>query len=166
MNDIRLLVLDVDGVLTDGKLYYGPSGEVAKSFHVQDGYGLRKLMHAGIQVAIISGRPSDGAAIRFRELEIEHVFLACKAKRDTLTSLQSKLGITPEQTAVIGDDLPDLEMMACAGLSIAVANAHPTVRARVDVITRHNGGEGAVREVCDAILYGAPDFPLFEPPSQ
>lgn len=154
MSDIRLLVLDVDGVLTDGKVYYGPSGEVAKSFHVHDGYGLRNLMTAGIDVAIISGRKSPGAALRFEELGIRHVFLGCKTKRDTLGQLQAQLGIAADETAVVGDDLPDLDMMQVSGLRIAVANAHPDLRRKVDFVTTRNGGEGAVREVCDALLSG------------
>lgn len=154
MSSVRLLVLDVDGVMTDGKLYYGPSGEVAKSFHVHDGYGLRKIMAAGIDVAIISGRPSEGAALRFKELGIRHVFLACKTKRQTLNALREQLGVSPQQTAVVGDDLPDLDMMHDAGLSVAVANAHPQLRREVDFVTSRNGGEGAVREVCDALLAG------------
>lgn len=154
MSGIRLLVLDVDGVLTDGKVYYGPSGEVAKSFHVHDGYGLRQIMAAGIDVAIISGRPSPGAAIRFEELGIRHVFLRCKTKRATLADLQARLGVPAEATAVVGDDLPDLDMMQISGLRIAVANAHPQLRREVDFVTTRNGGEGAVREVCDALLSG------------
>lgn len=149
---IKLLVLDVDGVLTDGKVYYGPSGEVAKSFHVRDGYGLRQLLKAGVQIAIISGRASPGAAKRFDELGIEHVFLACKTKRATLERLQDSLGIAHASTAVVGDDLPDLEMMHGAGLRVAVANAHLDVRREADFVTSLPGGEGAVREVCDALL--------------
>lgn len=149
---IRLLVLDVDGVLTDGKVYYGPTGEVAKSFHVRDGYGLRQLLDAGIHIAIISGRASVGADIRFKELGIEHVFLACKTKRATLETLQRELGVQHDATAVVGDDLPDLEMMHGAGLRVAVANAHSDVRREADFVTTLPGGEGAVREVCDALL--------------
>ena len=149
---IKLLVLDVDGVLTDGKVYYGPSGEVAKSFHVRDGYGLRQLLNAGIEIAIISGRASQGAAVRFDELGIRHVFLACKTKRATLEKLQRELGIDHTATAVVGDDLPDLEMMTGAGLRVAVANAHADVARDADFVTTLPGGEGAVREVCDALL--------------
>lgn len=151
---IRLLVLDVDGVLTDGRLYYGAGGEVAKAFHVRDGYGLRRALDAGLQVAVISGRPSEGAEHRLRELGIPHVFLACKAKRETLTRLQEELGIPPAATAVMGDDIPDLEMMSVAGLKIAVADAHPDIRRQADFITTLDGGRGAVREVCDALLAG------------
>ena len=149
---IRLLVLDVDGVLTDGKLYYGAGGEVAKSFHVRDGYGLRRALDAGLHIAVISGRPSEGAARRLSELGIEHVFLDCRAKRETLTRLQAQLDISSDATAVMGDDIPDLEMMGLAGLKIAVADAHPEVLRQADFITSLAGGAGAVREVCDALL--------------
>ena len=149
---IQLLVLDVDGVLTDGRLYYGAGGEVAKSFHVRDGYGLRMALDAGLHIAIISGRPSQGAQHRFDELGIEHVFLACREKNKTLTSLQKQLGVSPAQTAVMGDDIPDLEMMRLAGLKIAVADAHADIKRAADFVTTCRGGEGAVREVCDALL--------------
>ncbi|MFK8017597.1 MAG: KdsC family phosphatase [Gammaproteobacteria bacterium] len=149
---IRLLVLDVDGVLTDGRLYYGAGGEVAKSFHVRDGYGMRRAMDAGLHIAIISGRPSQGAQHRFEELGLEHVFLACREKRKTLQALQQQLDVTVAQTAVMGDDCPDLEMMTLAGLKIAVADAHVDVARTADFVTTMRGGEGAVREVCDALL--------------
>lgn len=149
---IRLLVLDVDGVLTDGRVHYGAGGEVAKSFHVRDGYGLRRALNAGMHIAIISGRPSEGAQIRFDELGIEHVFLNCKEKQKTLRALQTELKVTTAATAVMGDDIPDLEMMALAGLKIAVNDAHTDVRRAADFITTLPGGHGAVREVCDALL--------------
>ncbi len=154
---IRLLVLDVDGVLTDGRLYYGTGGEVAKSFHVRDGYGMRRAMDAGLHIAIISGRPSQGAQHRFDELGVQHVFLACREKRQTLQALQRQLDVTVAQTAVMGDDRPDLEMMALAGLKIAVADAHADVARAADFMTTLRGGEGAVREVCDALLGDAQD---------
>jgi 3-deoxy-D-manno-octulosonate 8-phosphate phosphatase (KDO 8-P phosphatase) len=152
---IRLLVLDVDGVLTDGRLYYGRGGEVAKAFHVRDGYGLRRALDAGLQIAVISGRPSEGAAQRLRELGIRHVFLDCREKRKTLTRLQEELNIESAATAVMGDDIPDLEMMGLAGLKIAVKDAHPDILRQADFITTLKGGRGAVREVCDALLADA-----------
>lgn len=149
---IRLLVLDVDGVLTDGRLFYGAGGEVAKAFHVRDGYGLRCALEAGLHIAVISGRASEGAAHRLRELGISHVYLACREKQQALKRLQEQLAIAPEETAVMGDDIPDLEMMTLAGLRIAVADAHPRVLREADFITTLCGGHGAVREVCDALL--------------
>jgi 3-deoxy-D-manno-octulosonate 8-phosphate phosphatase (KDO 8-P phosphatase) len=133
-------------------LYYGSGGEVAKAFHVRDGYGLRRALDAGLQIAVISGRASEGAAHRLRELGIRHVFLACREKRSALERLQRELSIPPAATAVMGDDIPDLEMMRDAGLRIAVADAHPDVRREADFITTLKGGDGAVREVCDALL--------------
>lgn len=152
---IRLLVLDVDGVLTDGRVYYGRGGEVAKAFHVRDGYGLRRALAAGIEVAVISGRPSEGAQHRLDELGVRHVFLDCRDKPAALAGLQQSLSIPAAATAVVGDDVPDLAMMALAGLKIAVADAHVSVRRDADFITSLPGGAGAVREVCDALLADA-----------
>ena len=149
---IRLLVLDVDGVLTDGRLYYGDQGEIMKSFHVRDGFGMRQVMRAGIEVAVISGRPSGAAAKRLGELGVRHVILDCEDKRPALEALQASLGIDARATAVVGDDVPDLGMMDAAGLRIAVGDAHPEVARRADWVTTAPGGYGAVREVCDALV--------------
>jgi 3-deoxy-D-manno-octulosonate 8-phosphate phosphatase (KDO 8-P phosphatase) len=151
-SDIRLLVLDVDGVLTDGRLYYGPDGEAMKAFHVRDGFGLRQALAAGIEVAVISGRPSPATAVRLAELGIRYVHLDCQDKLTVLQALQRKLGIEPAATAVVGDDVPDLAMMQAAMLKIAVADAHPDVARVADWITTARGGRGAVREVCDALV--------------
>lgn len=150
--NIRLLVLDVDGVLTDGRVYYGADGEVMKAFHVRDGFGLRRAMGAGIEVAVISGRPSAGAAIRFKELGIKHVYLDCSDKLPVLRQLQKTLGIDADATAVVGDDVPDMEMMQAAAIKVAVADAHPDIRRVADWVTTARGGFGAVREVCDALI--------------
>ncbi len=149
---IRLLVLDVDGVLTDGRLWYGPDGEALKAFHARDGYGLRRALEAGLEIAVISGRPSAAAACRLRELGVRHVVLDCDAKRAALEALQRELGIDPAHTAVVGDDTLDLGMMALAGLKVAVADAHPDLKREVDWVTTAAGGRGAVREVCDALV--------------
>lgn len=149
---IRLLVLDVDGVLTDGRLYYGPDGEVMKSFFTRDGYGLKRVMRAGIHVAVISGRPSAATATRLAELGVERVVLDCDDKRPVLEGMQRDLGVDRTATAVVGDDTLDLGMMACAALKIAVADAHHEVKAAADWVTTLPGGRGAVREVCDALL--------------
>ena len=149
---IRLLVLDVDGVLTDGRIYYGAEGEIMKSFHTRDGYGIRRALNAGIEVAVISGRPSKAAAIRLSELGVQHVILACKDKQPVLEALQTQLGIDKAGTAVVGDDSPDLGMMAAAGLKVAVADAHADVIQQADWVTTARGGCGAVREVCDALV--------------
>ena len=149
---IKLLVLDVDGVLTDGKLLYGAKGEIGKTFNVKDGFGLRQVMQQGVAVAAISARPSPGAQIRLQELGLIHIFLGCKDKVSQIKKLQDSLAISKLATAVVGDDIPDLGMMAEAGLSIAVADASEKIQRYCDWTTKKRGGEGAVREVCDAIL--------------
>lgn len=149
---IRALVLDVDGVLTDGRLYFTADGETIKAFHVRDGAGIVQLRKAGIHVAIISGRNSQAVNTRMRELGVTHVQQGIHDKRVALLSLMNELGLRAEQVACVGDDTPDLAMFAVAGLSVAVADAHPQVRAAAHHVTHLPGGTGAVREVCDAIL--------------
>lgn len=157
LHAVRLLVLDVDGVLTDGRLMYGAEGEIGKSFNVKDGLGMRRLMDIGVELAAISARPSEGTAIRLAQLGVEHIFLGCKDKVAQLQTLQKALGIGHGQTAVMGDDLPDLGMMACGALSITPNDGVAELRDRADWITQQRGGHGAVREVCDAIVaaYGS-----------
>lgn len=150
--NIRLLVLDVDGVLTDGRLYFTADGETMKAFHVRDGAGIVQLRRAGIQVAIISGRNSPAVTVRMQELGVMHVHQGIHDKRTTLLSLMNQLGVRAEQVACVGDDTPDLAMYGAAGLNFAVADAHPQVRAAAHHVTQLNGGTGAVREVCDLIL--------------
>jgi 3-deoxy-D-manno-octulosonate 8-phosphate phosphatase (KDO 8-P phosphatase) len=152
---IRLLVLDVDGVLTDGRLYFGPRGETLKVFHVRDGYGIVQLRDAGVAVAVISGRRSPMVAARCRELGIRHVHQGVADKLPVLTRLCRRLGLTAAACACIGDDLPDLPLIRTVGLSFAVADAHPQVRRAAAHVTRLPGGCGAVREVCDLLLAAA-----------
>jgi 3-deoxy-D-manno-octulosonate 8-phosphate phosphatase (KDO 8-P phosphatase) len=149
---IRLLVLDVDGVLTDGRLYYGPRGEALKVFHVHDGHGIARLQRAGVAVAVISGRRSPMVSTRCRELGVRHVFQGVSEKLPVLERLLKRLKITAAECACVGDDLPDLPLMERAGLSFAVADAVAAVRARADRTTRARGGRGAVREVCELLL--------------
>ncbi|MDE2091042.1 MAG: HAD-IIIA family hydrolase [Gammaproteobacteria bacterium] len=149
---VQLVVFDVDGVFTDGRLYYGADGETLKCFHVRDGHGIKSLLQQGVQVAVISGRSSKAVTRRMQELGIRHVFQGDDDKRPLLEQLQKKLGVAPEQTACVGDDLADLPLMQAAGLAIAVADAQPEVRAQAQWCTRAAGGQGAVREVCDLIL--------------
>ncbi len=148
---IELLVLDIDGVLTDGRLLYGGNGEIGKSFNVKDGYGIRRLLDLGIHVATISARRSEGAAIRLAELGVEHIFLGCKDKVDQLGKLQKALGIPASATAVMGDDIPDLKMMDLGALALTPNDGVRELQERADWITTRKGGHGAVREVCDAI---------------
>lgn len=149
---ISLLVLDVDGVLTDGRLLYGANGEIGKSFNVKDGFGMRRLMKHGVAIAVISARRSDGALARFTELGLIHIYLGCGDKARQLRQLQKSLAVERYQTAVVGDDVPDLAMMSEAGLAIAVADAAAEVRKIATWTTAAAGGDGAVREVCDTIL--------------
>jgi 3-deoxy-D-manno-octulosonate 8-phosphate phosphatase (KDO 8-P phosphatase) len=149
---IRLLILDVDGVLTDGRLYYGPRGEALKVFHVRDGAGLKQLCAAGLVVAVISGRRSPMTRRRCRELGIRHVIQGVADKQAALQRLCLRLAIAPAECACIGDDTPDVPMMRMAGLAFAVADAHEEARRAAHVVTALPGGHGAVREVCDRLL--------------
>jgi 3-deoxy-D-manno-octulosonate 8-phosphate phosphatase (KDO 8-P phosphatase) len=149
---IRLLVLDVDGVLTDGRLWYDTDGRELKSFHVRDGYGIQQLQAAGIGVAVISGRSSGAAAARLAELRVPHVYLGRNDKKTVLDGLLGELGIAAAQVACVGDDTTDLEIMQMCGLGITVADAHPEMLTRAMWITSQGGGRGAVREVCELLL--------------
>jgi 3-deoxy-D-manno-octulosonate 8-phosphate phosphatase (KDO 8-P phosphatase) len=153
---IRLLVLDVDGVLTDGRLWFGPDGELVKAFHVRDGVGIKTALGAGVEVAIISGRRSAAVERRAAELGLRHVCQGCDDKAEALRALTAELGLPPGVVACVGDDTPDLPMMALVALPIAVADAHPEVLAAARHVTRAAGGAGAVREVCDLLLDARP----------
>jgi 3-deoxy-D-manno-octulosonate 8-phosphate phosphatase (KDO 8-P phosphatase) len=150
---IRLVVFDVDGTLTDGRLWYAEDGHETKVFHVHDGLGLKLLMANGVQVAIMSARISHPVALRAEELDIAHVYQGQGDKRACLEQLLEALALTPEQVAFVGDDLPDLPPMRVAGLAVAVANAHPWVAETAHWRTHQGGGMGAAREVADMILH-------------
>jgi len=152
MEEIRLLVLDVDGTLTDGRLHYGATGETHKSFHVRDGFGIRAVLSAGIVVAVISGRRSPAVTRRCRELGINHVYQGIEDKAVVLQRLMKQLRLQWRQCACIGDDVPDLPLMQQAGLAVAVADAHPRALGCAHRRTRLPGGAGAVREVCYWLL--------------
>ena len=149
---VRLLVLDVDGVLTDGRLFYGARGETLKVFHVRDGLGLKLLAGAGVTVAVISGRRSSMTARRCRELGVRHLVQGVEDKLAAFHRLRGRLGMSSSVCACVGDDVPDIPLMREVGLSFAVADAHEQARDAADVITRLSGGQGAVREVCDYLL--------------
>jgi len=149
---VRLLVLDVDGVLTDGRLFYGARGETLKVFHVRDGLGLKRLAAAGVEIAIISGRDSAMTTRRCRELGIRHIFQGVEDKLATFQRLRGRLTLGGGACACVGDDLPDVPLMREVALAFAVADAHPAARKAAHVITRLPGGSGAVREVCDYLL--------------
>ena len=149
---ISLLVLDVDGVLTDGRLYFGARGEALKVFDVRDGYGIVRLRRAGVEVAVISGRRSPMLAARCRELGVRHVHQGVPDKLAVLRRLCARLKLGPAACAAVGDDLPDVPLLRAVAMSFAVADAHPAVRRIADHVTRAGGGRGAVREVCDRLL--------------
>lgn len=148
---IRLLALDVDGVLTDGSIMYGPSMEL-KSFHVADGLGLVVAMRAGLQVAWITGRSSEAVRQRVRELNISLLLEGSANKREGLLAACRRLGVPPESAAYVGDDLNDLPAFGVAGLRVAVANGAEEVRRAADWVTSARGGRGAVREVVERLL--------------
>lgn len=149
---IRLAAFDVDGVFTDGRFYLSDDGVESKAFCTLDGYGIRRLLDAGIAVAVISGRESAAVMQRMQELGVEHVFLGCKDKVGAFESLLAALALAADQCAYTGDDLPDLPLLQRVGVAIAVANAHPDIRSACDLTTAWRGGFGAVREVCDRLL--------------
>jgi 3-deoxy-D-manno-octulosonate 8-phosphate phosphatase (KDO 8-P phosphatase) len=152
LSKIGLLILDVDGVLTDGRLYFGPQGEALKVFHVRDGHGIKLLMGAGVHVAAFSGRRSAATAARLRELRVPTVVQGCSDKLRALQSLTKRLKVDPLSCACIVDDTPDLPLMSAVGFAAAVADAHPLVRSAAHWVAGFGGGRGAVRELCDSIL--------------
>ena len=149
---VRCLSLDVDGVLTDGKLYMLPDGQECVAFDIQDGLGLVRLQRAGIHVAAISGRDNEAVRARLRFLNIKHVHLGVTDKAQAMNSLIQSLGIPAEDIAHMGDDLPDLPAFDLVGFRIAVPNAVPEIIERADYVTEQRGGNGAVREVCELLL--------------
>ncbi|SDT99344.1 KdsC family phosphatase [Desulfobacula phenolica] len=150
--NIDLLLLDVDGVLTDGSITYSDSGEQIKSFHSRDGLGLRLLMDAGIGVGIITGRKSKALEYRCENLGITLLFDGIKDKSKALDTITARTGTAPEKIAFVGDDLIDLPVMKRVGLSFCVPEAPEEVKIHSDIITIQKGGQGAVREICDNIL--------------
>jgi 3-deoxy-D-manno-octulosonate 8-phosphate phosphatase (KDO 8-P phosphatase) len=149
---IELLILDVDGVLTDGRLYFDAKGEALKVFHVRDGHGIKLLLSAGIEVAAVSGRRSAAVTARMRELGVTNVVQGCADKVSALQRLCKKLKLAPLSCACICDDTPDLALMSAVGLAAAVADAHPVVLSAAHWVSKAPGGQGAVRELCDALL--------------
>ena len=154
LEDIKLLALDVDGVLTDGTIVMNGDGSESKFFDVQDGHGIRLWLRAGLQIALFSGRVSSPTEIRAKQFGIEHVFQDCHDKLPALEKFLRRQALLPEEVAFIGDDLPDLPPMRFAGFAVAVANAVEEVKQQADFITARPGGKGAVREVIEYILKG------------
>jgi 3-deoxy-D-manno-octulosonate 8-phosphate phosphatase (KDO 8-P phosphatase) len=149
---VRLLALDVDGVLTDGTIWYGDSGESLKPFNILDGLGLRLLLGAGIAVALITARDSNPLRRRAADLGIPHVHTAVKDKLATWKGLLADLQLDPTHAAFMGDDLIDLPVLRQAGLALTVPNAHPALQVHAHWCAEREGGGGAVREACELIL--------------
>lgn len=152
MQGIRLVALDVDGVLSDGRIYLGNNGEEFKSFNAKDGLGIKAMLAADIQVAVITGRRSQIVSQRMQSLGVTHVIQGEVQKRQALASLQQQLGINSQQTASVGDDLPDIGMFEQSSLAVCVADGHPSVKQAANLVTHTPGGMGAVRELADILL--------------
>ncbi|MPN34109.1 3-deoxy-D-manno-octulosonate 8-phosphate phosphatase KdsC [bioreactor metagenome] len=150
---IKLLAMDVDGTLTDGKINIGVNGELFKSFDVRDGYGIKHLCeNYGIITAVITARSSEIVEFRSKELGVKEIHQGIFDKREKLIDLSSKYGLNPDQIAYIGDDVNDLPAISFAGMTFAPRNAHPDVKKEVDYILNSDGGHGAVRECIDLII--------------
>lgn len=150
--NIKLVIFDVDGVLTNGNLFFDNQGQEYKAFHSKDGHGLRMLLECGLQAAIITGRQSDVVKHRMQDLGVELVFQGYRDKRPAFTELLHKTGLQPEQIAYMGDDVIDLPVMTQVGMAIAVQDAHPFVIQHADYVTDKPGGTGAAREAIEFIL--------------
>lgn len=152
LGHIRLVAFDVDGVFTDGRFYLSDEGIESKSFHTQDGYGIRRLLDAGVSVAVISGRKSGAVEKRMSELGVQHLVQGCGDKVAALNTIIAELDISATECAYVGDDIPDLPLLDHVGFAIAVANAVPALHQQCDYSTAARGGQGAVREICELIL--------------
>jgi 3-deoxy-D-manno-octulosonate 8-phosphate phosphatase (KDO 8-P phosphatase) len=155
---LKLLVLDVDGVLTDGKLFFDDQGKEYKCFHARDGHGIKLLRQSGVEVAVISGRKSNSVALRMQSLGIDHVYQGHENKVAAFEEILEKLALKAEQAAHVGDDLLDLPLLTRVGLAIAVSDANFAVKQYADWCTDLPGGQGAVREVCDFIMQAQGSF--------
>ncbi len=158
--NIKLALFDVDGVLTDGKLHYGPDGEQLKVFHALDGHGLKMLQMAGIDVGVISARRSAALQTRLNDLGIKHCHLGVNDKLGVFERLQAELGLNGSQCAFAGDDVIDLAVMQACGLKFSVQNGHFIVKDIADWVAPLTGGNGAVRAICDVLLYSQNSYPL------
>lgn len=144
--------MDCDGVMTDGRLYFGPTGEELKVFHARDGEGIVAWNNAGFRTGIISGRNSPIVEMRARQLGIEFIRQGRKDKAAALAEILAESGATADETAFIGDDTPDIQVFECVGLAVAVGDAHQTVKDSAHFVTKTDGGRGAVREVIDLLM--------------
>lgn len=150
---IKLLLLDVDGVLTDGTITYTQEGTEIKSFHTRDGLGIRLLRESGIETGLVTARSSEAVARRARDLSLKYVYQKVKNKLELFAQLSEELGLQAAEVAFMGDDWLDLALLNQVGFSATVADSHPELKKIVDFVTKSRGGRGAVREVCDLILH-------------
>ena len=149
---IKLVLFDVDGVLTDGGLFFGDDGQEYKAFYSRDGLGIKLLQRTGVEVGVITARQSQLVVHRMKNLGIEHFYQGRLDKTIAFNEILEKLNLTPEQTAYAGDDVIDLPVMTQVGLAVAVQDAHPFVKKHAHWITEHNGGRGAARDLCELIM--------------
>jgi 3-deoxy-D-manno-octulosonate 8-phosphate phosphatase (KDO 8-P phosphatase) len=152
LSKIKLLLLDVDGVLTDGRIVYDSQGNELKAFDVKDGHGLKMLQRAGIRTGIITGRSSVVVEKRAKELDFDYLYQGAKVKLDPYREILADTGLTDEQVAYVGDDIVDLPVLRRVGFSATVADAQDDVKPLVDYVTTRAGGRGAVRELCDMLI--------------
>lgn len=149
---IRLLVCDVDGVFSDGRIYMGNQGEEIKAFHTLDGYGIKAILRQGIDVAVITGRHSQIVQNRMSALGIRHIIQGAENKMQAMSEILAQSPYKKEHIAAMGDDMPDLGMFELAALKVSVPNGHPYIQEKANYVTQKSGGFGAVREVCDMLL--------------
>ena len=149
---IKLLIMDCDGVLTDGRLFFGPTGEEMKVFYVRDGEGLVLLNKAGIRSGIITGRNSPIVEMRMKQLFVDYIYQGRKEKVSAFKEMIADAGVSAEEAAFVGDDTPDAEVFPLVGLALAVGDAHDAVKEAAHYVTQHDGGRGAIREVIDLII--------------
>jgi len=157
---VKLALFDVDGVLTDGKLHYSADGEQIKVFHALDGHGLKMLKSAGIDVGVISARKSPALQTRLNDLGIKHCYLGVNDKRAVFDTLLQQLELSGEDCCFVGDDVIDLPVMTLCGLKFSVENGHFIVKDMADWVSPLTGGQGAVRSICDVLLYSQDNYPL------
>ena len=149
---IKLVIFDVDGVLTDGGLFFGDDGQEYKAFYSRDGLGMKLLQRSGVEIGVITARNSEVVVHRMKNLDIKHVYQGRLDKIAAYDEMISKLNIAPEHTAYVGDDVVDLPVMKRVGLAIAVQDAHPFVKKHAHWVTPHEGGKGAARDACELIM--------------
>ena len=155
---IRLVLFDVDGVMTDGRLYFSDSGDEIKSFHSRDGLGIYLLLQSGVEVGIITARQSGLVAHRAKDLKIKHLYQGNRDKFPAYVELCKKLDLSPSEVAFVGDDVVDLPIMLDVGLAITVPQGHKIVKDRSHWTTPHEGGTGAARDVCELIIYAQGNY--------